>query len=459
MKEYDVIVIGSGAGLNVVEHALSHNLSVALVDKGPPGGTCLNLGCIPSKMLIYPSDRVVEIADAEKLGVKAEIRDRDFKMIMNRMRNTVLRGTRHVRDGIKNSSSLDFYEGTGHFVRDYILEVNGREIKGKKIFIASGARPLIPSIKGIDSVRFLTNENVLQLEEMPGSLIIIGGGYVAAEYAHFFAGMGVKTTLLQRNERLVPNEEPEISELLKKELGKRVEIRTNLEVFEIRATGDGYAVRGKEGATKLEQELHADTIMLASGRKSNADMLKVENTGVRTDDRNYIVVNEYLETSKKNIWAFGDAIGKKMFRHVANRESSVVWDNAIHDGKERMDYNTAPHAVFSYPEIASVGMKESVARGKYRVRDFLVGRAKYAQIARGEAMMEEAGFAKAIVKRDSGKILGFHIIGPNASILIQEVVLAMANDLDIWAVDKGMHIHPALPELIIATLGNLEEPT
>ncbi len=457
MEEYDVIVIGSGAGLNVVESALSHNLSVALVDKGPPGGTCLNLGCIPSKMLIYPSDRVMEIMDAGKLGVRAEIRDRDFGAIMERMRRTVSRGAEHVRQAIRNSSGLDSYEGAGHFVGDYTLEINGQRIKGKKIFIASGARPLIPPIKGIDSAEFLTNESVLRLEKSPGSLIIIGGGYIAAEYAHFFTGMGVETTIVQRNERLVPDEEPEISELLKKDLGRRIRIRTNTEATGIKKTDGGYAVTVRERTTNREEEFHAESIMLAAGRKSNADILKVENTGVGTDGRNYIAVNEYLETNKKNIWAFGDAIGKKMFRHVANRESSIAWDNAAHNAKKGMDYRTAPHAVFTYPEIASVGLVESEARERHRVRDLLVGKARYSQVARGEAMMEDEGFAKAVVERGSGKILGFHIIGPQASILIQEVVMAMANDMDMWALAKGMHIHPALSELIIATLGNLEE--
>lgn len=457
MKEYDVIVVGSGAGLNIVENALSHDVSVALVDKGPTGGTCLNLGCIPSKMLIYPSDRAMDILDAGKLGLTAELKGTDFGAIMERMRGAVSKGAGHVRSAIRNSSGLDFYEGIGHFVGDYILEVDGQRLKGEKIFIASGARPLVPPIKGLDSAQFLTNESVLRLEEKPADMIIIGGGYIAAEYAHFFSGMGVKTILLQRNERLVSEEEPEISELLKEVLGRQVRIHTNTEVIKVIKTNAGYTVTGREKTTKREDRFTAGSIMLAAGRQSNADILKVENTGVSVDDRNFIVVDEYLETGKKNIWAFGDAIGKKMFRHVANRESSIAWDNAMHGKKKRMDYLAAPHAVFSHPEIASVGMTEAEARQRHKAREILVGTARYSQVARGEAMMEEDGFAKAVVRRDSGKILGFHIIGPDASILIQEVVTAMANDMDMWALARGMHIHPSLSELIIATLGNLEE--
>jgi mycothione reductase len=456
MKEYDVIVVGSGAGLLIIEKALAHDLSVALVDKGPLGGTCLNLGCIPSKMLVYPGDKVAEIREAGKLGVSAAISGIDFPAIMERMRNTVSKGENHIREGIKYSEDLDFYEGTGYFVKDSVLEIKGEQIKGRKIFIACGARPRIPAVKGIQKAEYLTNESVLQLRERPESLIIIGGGYIGAEYAHFFSAMGVKVTLLQGNTRLVPDEEPEISDLLKKEMGRWMDIRTGTEAVEVGKASSGYAVTARDLSSGRTARFQAEKIMIAAGRTSNADLLKVENSGVKTDDRGYIKVNEYFETGRKNIWAFGDVIGKKMFRHVANREASLLWDNAGHDKRIAMDYRFAPHAVFSYPEIASVGLTEEQARQQFHLNELLVGKARYSEVARGEAMMEEESFAKAIVKRD-GKILGFHIIGPYASILIQEVITSMANDLDIWSIGKAMHIHPALTEVIVATFGNLQE--
>jgi mycothione reductase len=456
MKEYDVIVVGSGAGALVVQDALAHDFSVALVDKGPIGGTCLNLGCIPSKMLICPADRVVEVGEARRLGVTAEIRAVDFDAIMKRMRTTVEKGQSHMREGIRHAKGLDFYEGEAHFVKDYVLEVNEARIRGKRIFIASGARPSIPTVRGLDSVDYLTNESILRMKERPDSMIIVGGGYIAAEYAHFFSAVGVKVTLLQKNETLVPEEEPEISRLLQKIMSRRMRVLTNTTVTEMKRKGQLVTVTGKENTTGKESEFTAEKIMIAAGRQSNADLLKVENSGIETDERNYIKVDDYLETSRKDIWAFGDAIGKKMFRHVANREASVVWGNAAHNRREKIDYLSAPHAVFAYPEIASVGFTEEEARSRYRDRDLLIGKAMYSEVARGEALLEEEGFAKAIVGRDSEKILGFHIIGPHASILIQEVVLAMANDLSIWQLAAGMHIHPALPEIIIATLGNLQ---
>jgi mycothione reductase len=458
MKEYDVVVIGSGAGLLVVQNAVTHGFSTALVDKGPLGGTCLNLGCIPSKMLIYPADRVMEVREAPKLGITAAVQGIDFAGIMGRMSETVARGESHVRKGIGLSDELQFYEGEGFFVDDKTIEIGGERIRGKKLIISSGARPSIPPITGIEKVDLLTNESLLALRKRPESMIVIGGGYIAAEYAHFFSAMGTDVTVVQRNARLVPDEEREISALLKRELMKRMKVLTDTEAIAIEKSGGEYHVKVREVSTGGEKELSARAVLAATGRTSNADILRVGNAGIETDGRNYITVNEYFETSQKDIWAFGDAIGKKMFRHAANREASIVFHNAFHGAKEKLDYTMVPHAVFSWPEIASVGLTEDEARQKYHIRDLLVGKASYSDVARGEAMREEEGFCKAIVKKDAGKILGFHIIGPHASILIQEVIVAMANDLSMWQLNEGIHIHPALSEVIIAALGNLDDP-
>jgi dihydrolipoamide dehydrogenase len=453
MKEYDVVVIGSGAGAIVVEQALSHGLKTAMVDKGPLGGTCLNVGCIPSKLLIFPADRVVEIQEAEKLGIRAEIKGIDFPSIMERMRRIVRKSQDHIREGIKFIEELDFYEDEGSFVEDYTLEVGKEKIKGRKIFIVSGARPLIPPIKGIEDSDYLTNESVLELTQKPPSLIIIGGGYIAAEFGHFFAAMGTKVTILQRAERLVRGEEPEISELLKKEMGKRMEIFTGTEAMEIVKGEKEYRVITKDKKAGKKKEFSAAKLMVAAGRKSNADLLKVENTGVKVDQRGYIKVNDFLETSKENIWAFGDAIGKKMFRHSANSEANVVWHNSMHGDRDKVDYDKVPHAVFAYPQVASVGLREEDARKSF---DILVGRAKYSEVAKGEAMRDDESFAKIIIEKKSGRLLGFHIIGPYAPILIQEVINAMASTGTVMPLINGMHIHPALSEVIQTTLQNLQ---
>jgi mycothione reductase len=456
MKKYDVTVIGSGCGLNIVNEALEHGLSVALVDKGPLGGTCANLGCIPSKMLIFPAERIAEIHEAKKLGIETDVRSVDFKSIMERMRKAVREDREHLRHELSYVDNLDFYEGEGHFVDDYTIEANSQRIKGDKVFIASGSRPLIPPIKGLESVDYLTNETVLQLTERPENLIIIGGGYVAVEYGHFFAVMGTKVTILEMANRLVLSEEPEIAETLKNEMSRRMSVHTGVQAEAVKSTDRDVTVVAHDLSGGGRKEFTAQRILVAVGRRSNADLLNVENTGVELDKRGFIKVDEYLETTKKNIFAVGDINGQQMFTHVANVEASLAADNAIHGSKTKMDYSAAPHAVYSHPQIASVGMTEGAARKAHKV---LVGKARYSDVAQGQAMLEESGFAKAIVEADTGRILGFHVIGPYAPILIQEVINAMAANISIDHIQATMHIHPAITELIPRVLSNLEDAT
>ena len=455
MKRYDLIVIGSGCGMTIASEALNHGLKVGVVDKGPLGGTCLNLGCIPSKILIYAADRAMEVQEARKLGIEAEIRRIDFGSIMERMRKSIKEGQDSMRRGIAASKNLDFYEGEGHFVSDYTLEVNGHRIRGDKVFITAGSRPLIPPINGVDSVEYWTNETVIQLTEKPDSLIIIGGGYIAVEYGHFFAAMGTNVTILEMADRLTLAEEPEISELLKKQLSQRMQVHTSMLAQEMKRNQSGTATVMAKTGNGTMKEFEAQRILIAVGRRSNADLLKPENTGVQTDQRGFIRVNEYLETSQANIFAAGDINGLQMFTHAANRQASILADNALRGGKSKVDLSITPHAVYSHPQIASVGLTEEKAKQEHNI---LVGRAKYSSVAKGEAMAEEEGFAKAIVDSESHKILGFHIIGPFAPELIQEVTNAMASGGQVDLIMNGMHIHPALCELIEVTLGNLEEP-
>ena len=454
MRNYDVVVIGSGCGLSIVNEALVHGLRVALVDKGPLGGTCPNLGCIPSKMLIFPAERVAEIQEARKLGIETDIRDIAFKSIMERMRKVVRENREHLRRELSNLDNLDFYEGEGRFSGAHTVEVNGEEVQGDKVFIASGSRPLIPPIEGLERADYLTNETVLQLRERPETLMIVGGGYVAVEYGHFFAVMGTKVTILEMADRLVLSEEPEIAEMLKNEMSRRMSVHTGVQAEAVKSKGQDVTVVASDLASSGRKEFTAQKILMAVGRKSNADLLSVESTGVELDKRGFVKVDEYLETTKKNIFAVGDINGQQMFTHVANVEASLAADNAIHGSKTKMDYSAAPHAVYSHPQIASVGMTEEAARKAYKV---LVGRARYSDVAQGQAMMEETGFAKAIVEADTGKILGFHIIGPYAPILIQEVINAMASGGGINQIQAGMHIHPAITELIPTVLANLSD--
>ncbi|MBN1176687.1 MAG: dihydrolipoyl dehydrogenase [Dehalococcoidales bacterium] len=455
MKNYDVIVIGSGCGAIISDEAAAHGLKTALIDKGPlVGGTCLNWGCIPSKKLIYPADRIVEIEESDRLGIAAEVKNIDFTAIMRRVRRSRQESQTHLREGIGQAEDLDFYEGEARFVADYTLEVNGEKLKGKNIIISSGSRPFVPPVKGLENVEYLTNESVLEMRERPDSLIIIGGGYIAVEYGHFFAAMGTRVTILEMADRLILSEEPEIAELLKKKLSKRMAVHTGAQAEEVKKSNIGVTVATRDKKTGKERRFTAQHIMMAVGRRSNADLLKVENTGVELDKRDFIKVDERMETSRKNIYAVGDANGRQMFTHMANREAAIVARNVVHGSDMEVDYGAVPHAVYSHPQIASVGLGEEAARKDH---DIVVGRTAYYDVAKGEAMMETEGFAKAIVEKETDNILGFHIIGPHAPELIQEVVNAMTSGGDVDELNEGIHIHPALSELIPTTVNSAGE--
>jgi len=454
MERFDVLVIGSGSGMIVASAAAANGLKTAVVDKDPMGGTCLNRGCVPSKMLIYPADVVRILADSQRIGVNATLNSVDFKKIMDRMHRLVSEDSGSQAASVKKTPGLTWFRQLGEFVSDYTMRIGRDMVQASKIFIASGARPEIPRFKGIEKVDFLTSDSVLEVNTPPRSILIVGGGYIGTEYAHFFSGIGANTSIIQRPQRLIPNEEPEVSDLLKGELEKRMHIFTGFEVVELKPEGKAKVVIARNLFDGKVREFSAEALMIAAGRIPNSDMLKPEKTGVKLDNRGFVEVNEYLETSKKNIWAFGDAIGREMFKHVANFEAGVAWHNAVHNHKTVMDYSAAPHAIFTYPQVASIGLKENEA--KQKGCQVLIGKALYKDTAMGAAMGEPEGFVKVIVESGTGKILGAHIIGPEASNLIQEITNAMNTENGGYApILQAMHIHPALCEVVQRAFGNL----
>ncbi|TFG27654.1 dihydrolipoyl dehydrogenase [Candidatus Thorarchaeota archaeon] len=461
MKDYDLIVIGSGAGMNVASAAYERGMKVAIVEHGPMGGTCLNRGCIPTKILTYLADIIVQAEHLKSLGVKMKIESIDYPSIMKRMRSEVDGSSKSQGESVDAAEGIDWYKGTGSFVDDYTIEIKGEKIKSNTILIAAGSRPVVPNIKGLDTVEYLLNDDALHLMEQPKSMVIVGGGYIAAEFGHFFAAVGTEVTIIGRNQYLVKNEDPDISEILKKQLSKRMNVHTNQEVVEVKEEDGMKVVIARNRDTEEETEYKGEVLLIASGRRSNADLFKPENTGVKTDERGWVIVDEYFRTSKKGIWAFGDAIGKYQFRHVANDESQIVWFNmskVLDNDKERefltMDYHAVPRAVFSYPPIASVGMnmKEAQESGL----KLYVGEADYSVAAKGFAMGNPPSKIRVIVDAESKRILGASIIGPYSPILIQEIInLMYTRDGTYYPMFQAMHIHPALSEVVQRAFGRM----
>jgi dihydrolipoamide dehydrogenase len=454
MKKYDLIVIGTGAGMNVAANATAQGMQVAVVDRGPLGGTCLNRGCIPSKVMLYPADIVRTIQEAKAIGVHTELTKVDYRSIMKRVWQLVLDDRHQMETGVAHSDLITFYNQTGAFVSDYTVEVGRRKIRADRIVLASGARPAIPPIEGLDKVGYLTSATIFDLPDPPESLVIVGGGYVAAEFAHFFSAMGTKVTLVGRNPRLLPLEEPEISETLKQRMSEYVALHTGYEA--IRAEGqDGRKVivaRGLEDGS--ERTFDGADLLVATGRRSNADLLHPERSGVQTDERGWIIVDDYLQTTKDGIWALGDAIGRHQFRHTANYHASLVWQNAFNGHRIPVDEHAVPHAVFTHPQVASVGLTEAQALESY---DTLVGIKRYVDTAKGYAMAEYDAFFKVVVENGTGRILGAHAIGPQAADLVQQVVYVMHADEGTYLpLARAQTIHPALSEVVVGALGNLQ---
>ncbi len=343
------------------------------------------------------------------------------------------------------------------------MEVNNERIKAQHVVIASGARPAIPNIPGIDRVEYFTNKTVLELDEIPKSMIIIGGGFIAVEFGHFFSAVGTDVTILQRAPSLMVQEDTDISELLHRELSKRMQVLTNHEVIAVREAQGLKSVTARERQSGAEREFTAETLLVASGRRSNADLFKPEKTGVKVDKDGWVIVDDYFRTSQKNIWAFGDTLGRWMFRHVANQQSGIVWHNISETIKPaegrvpslaKMDYHAIPRAVFTYPAIATVGMTLQEAKGSGR--PLLVGRADFTSVAKGIAMGNPPGFVRVICDAEAGAILGATIIGPEAPTLIQEITNLMnSGNGDFYPAFQSIHIHPALSEVVQHAFGAL----
>ena len=451
MKEYDVIGLGSGSAMYVLDGMIQQNpsIKIAVIDKDEPGGICLTRGCIPSKILLYPAEVIRTIQTAGVFGIDVDLKSVSFEKVMGRMRSIIDADINSIREGLSNSPNLDYYHAPAEFVAPYTLKVDSETIHSNMILLGIGSQPTIPSIEGLKDVGYHTSDTILYEKKMPQSLAIIGGGYIAAEYAHFFSAMGSEVTIIGRNPQFLPQEEPEVSALAKEELGKRITILTGYEVLQATRSNGRKKLLARNRQSGETRTVDTEEIMTACGRGPTTDILHPERAGIKTDSRGWIVTNEFLETSAPNVWAMGDANGVHLFKHKANHDATIVYHNAVQKRKVPVDYHAVPHAVFTDPEIASVGMKEKAAIERYGPAGVLIGFERYEDTAKGQAMAAKNYFAKVLVERNRFRIIGAHIIGPQASVLIQEIVnLMYTHDQSARPLLDAMHIHPALSEVV-----------
>jgi mycothione reductase len=459
MQEFDFLVIGSGSGLDVANVAANQGQSVAIVEKGPLGGTCLNRGCIPSKLLLYHADVLETIERADEFGIDATVEDVAFADIVREVNEEVQADSESIRRGLRSSSQHDLFEGEARFVDDRTIEISGgaddgARLRAETVLVAAGTRPAIPDVDGIHDVEYLTSTGALQLETPPDHLVIVGGGYIAAELGHFFGTFGSDVTIVGRRPRLLPEADEEVAEAFTETYADRFTVYTGhtatavsdengeitLEARPYEYGPDPGVVEGADGVT-----VTGDELLVAAGRVPNSDTLNLDATGVETDRRGFVETDEFLRTDAEGIWALGDIVGEYLLKHNANHEARAAARNIFGRDLQPVDYTAMPFAVFASPEVAGVGAREETLRGEDR--EYATNTYRYEDTARGDAMKTD-GLVKVLIDLD-GEILGCHIVGPQASTLIQEVVVAMkAGSGTVQDIRQSVHIHPALPEVV-----------
>ena len=452
MQSFDLIVIGAGSGLNISSAAAEKGMKVAVVEKGPMGGTCLNRGCIPSKIIIHSADVAETIKKSKSFGINSKINSIDFKKITSRASDIVDKDAREIEKSIKKDKNTTLFKVEAKFIAERTLKAGSETIRGKKVVIAAGTRPSIPPVEGLNEVDYITSDEALRLRKQPKVMTILGGGYIAAELSHFYGALGTRINIIQRGKFLIPNEDEELSAKFTEIFRKKYNVLTEFNATKVSKNGNKFIVTAEN--KKSTRKLISDQLLVAAGRIPNTDILDVKKANVEIGAKGFIKTNEYLETTAKNTWALGDIIGKYLFKHSANLEAKYVYNNAILNKKIKVDYTAMPHAIFSSPQIAGVGLREQDLRQKKI--DYVTGIYNYIDSGMGIALQDNEGFAKIFANRKTRKILGCHILGTDASTLIHEVIVAMKAGLNVDSIINAVHVHPALSEVVQRAVNNIE---
>ncbi|MET4061327.1 mycothione reductase [Arthrobacter sp. UYP6] len=465
MTHFDLAIIGSGSGNSLITPDWDGR-KVAVIDGGTFGGTCLNVGCIPTKMFVYPAQLAAAGSDAGRLGVDVtldkvhwrDIRDRIFTRI-----DSISEGGRNYR--AEELDNVTLYETRVRFVSEHALETeDGRRITADQIVVAAGSRPVLPDIPGMDLPQVHTSDTVMRIPDLPPRILVIGGGYIAAEFGFVFSAFGAKVTMAARSGTLLRAMDATVSERFTREAAKQWDVRLDTQVESLIENPDG-SVRARLRGPQGESDLDADLVLVATGRVPNTDRLDVRAAGFdqRADGR--LAVDEYQRVLKdgkpvEGVWGLGDVSSDFQLKHVANHEARTVAYNLVHPQEHRAsDHRFVPSAVFSSPQIASVGMTEEEACADTEARGVELALAvqEYGSTAYGWAMEDTTGFVKLLAEKESGKILGAHIMGHEASMLIQPLIQAMSFGLDAQTMASGQYwIHPALTEVVENALLSLQ---
>jgi len=441
---YDLILIGTGSGNSIIGPEMDA-MRIAIVERDLFGGTCLNRGCIPSKMFVVAAEAARTAADSRRLGIYSHFDRADWPAIVERVFgriDPIAEGGRVYRHSLDN---VTVYEGDGRFSGERQVEVRGNDgqvstITGDQVVIATGARAHLPEIAGLDEVAFHTSDTIMRLPALPGHLIVVGGGFIACEMADVFAAFGSKVTVIQRSDLLLRSEDHDIAQRFTELASERFDLRLNTTIS--RVESDHGVIR----AITEHGEVLGDTLLIATGRQPNGDQLNGDAAAVAIDANGAVVVDEFGRTTAPGVWALGDVNGRYQLKHMANGEAKVIRHNVMHPNDLRpFDSRPAPHGVFAEPQIGAVGLTEAECAG----RDVAVITHPYGDAAYGWALEDTAGFVKLIGDRATRTLIGAHVIGVHAATLVQLLIQGMhlGNTVDQLATGQ-IWIHPTLAEVV-----------
>jgi pyruvate/2-oxoglutarate dehydrogenase complex dihydrolipoamide dehydrogenase (E3) component len=440
MKNYDLIVIGGGAGgLTVAAGAASLGAKVALIEKNKElGGDCLHYGCVPSKALITAAKEVHYAYKAsQKFGLKIEGKV-NIADAMRRVKEAIAHIQEHDSKERFEQLGVEIYEGKGSFKNTHQVQIDNKEtIEGKRIVISTGSSPNIPPISGINEIDFLTNETIFDVQETPKRLLVVGGGPIGLEMAQSFARFGSEVSVVEAGPTIFGREDEELIPIILKKLEKELTIRFNALTKKVETKNNEKIVTIEQDGTS--EQLVVDQILLSTGRKPNTDQLGLEKIGVQLE-RGHIVVNEYLQTTLPHIYAVGDTNGKFPFTHAAGMEGKVVVRNTVFGIKGRVNYDHVPWVTYTDPEVFHLGLTEKEAGEKYG-EDIHVFKVNVNEVDRFVADREETGLLKVITDK-KGIILGAHAVGKNAADWMQEIVFAKAHGHKIGDISNVIHPYP-----------------
>ena len=455
VQHFDLIIVGAGSG-NTIPGPDHAGWNIAIIEKDTFGGTCLNRGCIPSKMLIHTADVAETIHTAAPLGITARVEGLDWARITGRVWQRIDPLAAAGEQWRQSQPRTTVFKGAARFVGAKTLEVNGQRLTAPRVILAAGSRPAIPAIPGLEQVVYHTSDTIMRLPRQPQRMVILGGGYIGAELGHFFGALGTEMTIINRGDRLLQREDEEISQRFTDLYARRFTVFLHTQVQRVQQQGDTLTldlhVAGRP------QQVTCEVLLLAVGRIPNSDLLDVASAGIAVDAQGRVVTNAFHETTVPGIWALGDIASPHQLKHAANAEARTVAYNVAHPTTQRRSNDVAmPHAVFASPQVASVGFteREVQAHGV----PYMVGKRAYSATAYGWAIEDTDSFVKLLAHADTRQVLGAHIIGPHAALLLQPLVNAMrfGETVDQLAHDT-FYIHPALTEVVEQALLEIAPP-